>query len=67
MNDELRGFSFAPRDWVYITFCNVNYRGRIAECRWKNGHDAYEVEYVKDDGAMTSGQFLRDELSAEKP
>lgn len=66
MND-LRGFSFAPGDWVYVTFCNVNYRGRISECRWKNGHDAYQVEYVNDTAEMKSGEFLRDEISGEKP
>ena len=62
---ELRGFSFAPTDWVYITFCNVNYRGRVTECIWQNGCDSYQIEYVNDSGEMKEGRFLSDELSGE--
>ena len=61
-----REFSFRPLDWVYVTFGGLNYRGRIEECRWKQGKDAYWVAYVDDRGEIKTNEFNRDELSANK-
>lgn len=61
-----RGFSFAPMEWVVVTFCGLNYRGRVEECRWKENKDAYWVAYVGDGGDIKTNEFSRDELSAIK-
>ena len=54
---------FAPLDWVRITFCGVNYHGRITKAHiGPNNDHTYTVEYVGDDASFKSGDFRDDEL-----
>ena len=41
-------FAFCPGNWVVISFCDVNYRGRVSSCKWIEGKNVYEIEYVND-------------------
>ena len=62
-DDPYRGFGFIPGSWVVVTFCGINYRGRIEECRWKQGKDAYWVAYVDDRAEIKTNEFSHDELA----
>lgn len=54
---------FKPLDWVILTFCGVNYRGRISRAHIGPNDDyTYTVEYVNDTGDFKSGDFRADEL-----
>lgn len=54
---------FHPLTWVRITFCGVNYAGRVSKIHiGPRGNIDYTVEYVDDTGALKSGDFRDDEI-----
>lgn len=56
-------FAFIPGAWVVITFCGVNYNGRVSKCARAFGGNEYTVEYVNDTGDFKEGVFQEDELA----
>lgn len=63
IRDKIFALAFTPAQWVQITFCGVNYRGRIVHCKiLRHAVHVYQVQYVDDSGTLKYEDFHEDEI-----